>query len=71
LGWLALFAIRALVHALPSAGTAWLFAGGVIYSAGIYFFVNDERIRHGHGIRHLIVMARSLSHFVSVAGYVS
>lgn len=71
MGWLALVAIGPLVHALPAAGTAWLVAGGVIYSAGIYFFINDERIRHGHGIWHLFVLAGSLCQFVSVVRYVA
>ncbi|WP_250525411.1 hemolysin III family protein [Caballeronia sp. GAWG2-1] len=71
MGWLALVAVRPLVTALPPAGTAWLVAGGVIYSAGIYFFINDERIRHGHGIWHLFVLAGSLCQFVSVARYVA
>ena len=71
MGWLALVAIRPLVHSLPAAGTAWLLAGGLIYSAGIYFFVNDERIRHGHGIWHLFVLGGSLCQFVSVARYVA
>ena len=71
MGWLALVAIRPLIHALPAAGTAWLLAGGIIYSIGIYFFINDERIRHGHGIWHLFVLAGSLCQFVSVARYVA
>ncbi|KAA0087587.1 hemolysin III family protein [Paraburkholderia sp. T12-10] len=71
MGWLALVAIRPLLHALPAAGAAWLLAGGLIYSAGIYFFINDERIRHGHGIWHLFVLTGSLCQFVSVAGYVA
>lgn len=71
MGWLALVAIRPLVEALPPAGTAWLVAGGIIYSVGIYFFINDERIRHGHGIWHLFVLAGSLCQFVSVARYVA
>ncbi|KNH09078.1 putative membrane protein hemolysin III [Candidatus Burkholderia brachyanthoides] len=71
MGWLALVAVRPLVVTLPPAGTAWLVAGGVIYSAGIYFFINDERIRHGHGIWHLFVLAGSLCQFVSVARYVA
>ncbi len=71
MGWLALVAIRPLVTALPPAGTAWLLAGGLIYSAGIYFFINDERIRHGHGIWHLFVLGGSLCQFVSVARYVA
>ena len=71
MGWLGLIAIEPLIEALPAAGTAWLVAGGLIYSAGIYFFVNDERIRHGHGIWHLFVLAGSLCQFVSVARYVA
>ena len=71
MGWLALVAFRPLIHALPTAGAAWLIAGGVIYSAGIYFFINDERIRHGHGIWHLFVLGGSLCQFVSVARYVA
>lgn len=71
MGWLALVAFRPLIHALPTAGTAWLIAGGLIYSAGIYFFINDERIRHGHGIWHLFVLGGSLCQFVSVARYVA
>jgi hemolysin III len=71
MGWLALIAIRPLIHALPVGGTTWLLMGGVIYSAGIYFFINDERIRHGHGIWHLFVLAGSLCQFVSVARYVA
>ncbi|KLU22547.1 hemolysin III [Caballeronia mineralivorans PML1(12)] len=71
MGWLALVAIRPLVSALPPAGTAWLLAGGLIYSAGIYFFINDERIRHGHGIWHLFVLGGSLCQFVSIARYVA
>jgi hemolysin III len=71
MGWLALVAVHPLVTLLPPAGTAWLVAGGLIYSAGIYFFINDERIRHGHGIWHLFVLAGSLCQFVSVARYVA
>jgi len=71
MGWLALVAIHPLVTALPPAGTAWLVAGGVVYTAGIWFFINDERIRHGHGIWHLFVLAGSLCQFVSVARYVA
>ena len=71
MGWLALVAVRPLIHALPAVGTAWLVAGGVIYSVGIYFFVKGERIRHGHGIWHLFVLAGSLCQFVSVAFYVA
>lgn len=71
MGWLAVFATHPLLAALPPAGTAWLVTGGIVYSAGIYFFINDERIRHGHGIWHLFVLAGSLCQFVSIVCYVA
>ncbi|MBN3724056.1 PAQR family membrane homeostasis protein TrhA [Burkholderia sp. Ac-20379] len=70
MGWLGVIAMRPLMAALSPDGVAWLVAGGVLYSAGIYFFVNDERIRHGHGIWHLFVLGGSLCQFVSVAVYI-
>lgn len=71
MGWLALVALRPLISALPAGGLAWLFAGGIIYSVGVYYFLNDERIRHGHGIWHLFVLAGSVCQFVTVARYVA
>ncbi|WP_028453995.1 PAQR family membrane homeostasis protein TrhA [Chitinilyticum litopenaei] len=71
MGWLIVFAAGPLVAGLATPGLAWLVAGGVIYSAGIYFFINDERIRHGHGIWHLFVLAGSVCQFVSVMFYVN
>lgn len=70
MGWLILFAMGPLVTALPTAGLAWLAAGGLFYTVGIVFFVFDERIRHGHGIWHLFVLAGSLCQYVSILRYV-
>lgn len=71
MGWLIVFAAGPLIAGLETAGLAWLAAGGVIYSAGIYFFLNDERIRHGHGIWHLFVLAGSICQFISIIFYVN
>ena len=70
MGWLILVAVSPLVRALPTGGLAWLVAGGLLYSVGIYWFVNDEKIRHGHGIWHLFVLGGSLAQFFSVYFYV-
>ncbi|WP_293761326.1 hemolysin III family protein [uncultured Aquitalea sp.] len=71
MGWLVLVAIVPLVERLEPWGLFWLALGGVIYSVGIYWFINDEKIRHGHGIWHLFVLAGSACQFVSVMGYVA
>ncbi len=48
--------------------------GAVLSVAGLSALVTmgaDERIRHGHGIWHLFVLAGSVCQFVSVARYVA
>ncbi|WP_426810309.1 hemolysin III family protein [Pseudomonas sp. WOUb67] len=70
MGWIVLVAVKPLLHSLGSAGFAWLAAGGVFYTVGIIFFALDSRLRHGHGIWHLFVIAGSLLHFVAVSFYV-
>lgn len=69
MGWLIVIAIGPLLRAMPLPGIAWLATGGIIYSAGIYFFVNDQR-RHYHGIWHLFVLGGSLCQFICMLLYV-
>ncbi|MGO4325806.1 hemolysin III family protein [Cupriavidus sp. 2TAF22] len=70
MGWLVLFAFGPLVAALPAAGLYWLVAGGALYTAGIGFFLFDEKVRHFHGIWHLFVLAGSACQFASIFWYV-
>jgi hemolysin III len=71
MGWLVLIAIRPLVHHVSPAGLAWLFAGGVCYTAGITFFATDTRLRYGHALWHLFVIAGSGCHVTAVLWYAS
>ena len=48
----------------------WLALGGILYSAGIYWFVNDAKIKHGHGIWHLFVLGGSIAQFLCIYFYV-
>jgi hemolysin III len=70
MGWMVLVAVKPLVLSLALPGLVWLALGGLFYSVGIYWFINDEKIRHGHGIWHLFVLAGSASQFVCVMFYV-
>ncbi|MBV8465632.1 MAG: hemolysin III family protein [Burkholderiales bacterium] len=70
MGWIVLIAVKPLIHALPTGGLGWLTAGGLAYSLGIYFFLNDERVPHYHGIWHLFVLAGSICQYISVLFYV-
>jgi hemolysin III len=65
MGWLMLIAIRPLERHIPLAGLLWLVAGGVAYTAGVIFFVN-ERVRYCHFVWHLFVLAGTGCHFFAI-----
>lgn len=71
MGWLVVIAIKPLFQAMPTWGLVWLVLGGLVYSLGIFFYVNDGRRRHFHGIWHLFVLGGSLSHFICMLLYVA
>lgn len=72
MGWACAFDFASLRVALPEAGLRWLTAGGIAYTAGVFFYVLDllNRLNHAHGIWHFFVLTGSACHFVSVIGYV-
>ena len=65
MGWLIIIAIKPLYLSMTFKGFMFLVIGGVLYTAGTYFFSKDE-IPYNHGIWHLFVMAGSICHFFSV-----
>ncbi len=71
MGWVALIAIRPLWMHMPAAGLILLLAGGVAYTLGVVFFVLDEKVRYGHFIWHLFVLAGTVCHFFAVLLYAS
>ncbi|WP_370386353.1 hemolysin III family protein [Snodgrassella alvi] len=70
MGWLIIVAIYPLIHHMSAPGLFWLISGGLAYSIGIYWFINDEKICHGHGIWHIFVMLGSLAQFICVYAYI-
>ncbi|MCA1855213.1 hemolysin III family protein [Massilia oculi] len=71
MGWLAVLAIGPLLDALGRTGFAWLAGGGVLYTVGVVFYATDHKLRHGHGIWHLFVLAGSACHYIAVLRYVA
>ena len=43
----------------------------MIYTAGVVFYLFDERFRHFHGIWHLFVLAGSAVHYAAIVLYVA
>jgi hemolysin III len=71
MGWIAVIAVVPLVETLSWHGFAWLVAGGLAYTIGIVFYINDQRFRHWHGIWHLFVLAGSALHYFAILLYVA
>jgi hemolysin III len=65
-GWLVIAAAQPLLATLGREGLLWLLAGGIAYTAGTLFFMLDQRVRFGHFVWHLFVLAGSGCHFVAV-----
>ena len=68
MGWLAIVAVKPTLTLLPASGIAWVAAGGLIYTAGVPFYLMDNR-RYLHFVWHLFVLGGSLCHFVAVWFY--
>jgi hemolysin III len=71
MGWIAIFQLEPLIEALTWNGFWWLLGGGLIYTAGIVFYLYDERFRHWHGIWHLCVLGGSAVHYVTIVKFVA
>ena len=69
MGWLVLIAVDPMIARIPTAGLLWLIAGGLSYTAGVVFFALDSRLKYGHLIWHLFVMAGTACHYFAVLGY--
>ncbi len=65
MGWLGIIAFPQLIHVLPTYGTAFLIAGGIIYTLGVIFYA-IERIPYNHAIWHLFILAAAACHFVAI-----
>ncbi len=67
LGWL---------PAIPLAGhvpstLAWLMLlGGVVYTIGVLFLINDKKLRYMHAVWHLFVIGAASCHYFGILHYV-
>ncbi|MCI0451696.1 MAG: hemolysin III family protein [Candidatus Latescibacteria bacterium] len=68
MGWLMVVGVKPLWANMEPWGLLWLLAGGVAYTGGVAFFAAD-RIRFGHLIWHLFVMAGTACHYIAVLEY--
>ncbi|HWU44519.1 MAG TPA: hemolysin III family protein [Bdellovibrio sp.] len=65
-----LFVIHVLVQTVAPEGFALIMLGFLSYAVGFYFFLNDERIPHGHGIWHMFVIGGSLCQYLCLLMFI-
>ena len=75
MGWAAIFMLKPLSIILPIMSIFWLVLGGVFYTiGGIIYGAKPKKLKIGkfefHEIFHIFIILGSLSHFISVFGYV-
>jgi hemolysin III len=63
-------ALHELYKALPAIGFVMVMAGFISYVIGMYFYTNDEKIKHGHGIWHMFVLGGSALQYLCLLLYV-
>jgi len=68
MGWLILVALRPLALAVPTSTVVWLIAGGLAYTGGVLFFIN-EHVPYNHFVWHLFVLLGTVCHFCAVFSY--
>jgi hemolysin III len=69
MGWLAIVAIKPMIAALSTAELYWILAGGLLYTAGVPFYMWKSR-RYTHAVWHLFVLAGAACHFIAVLSVV-
>ena len=65
LGWMALALLGPLASRVGGATVPWLLAGGCAYTVGTFFYLTDHRLRFGHFVWHLLVLAGSGCHVLA------
>lgn len=70
MGWLAVVAVRPFWLRLPVEGSILLLAGGIAYTGGVAFYAT-KRLRYGHFLWHICVLAGTVCHYFAVLWYAS
>jgi hemolysin III len=65
MGWLVVIAAKPVLAHVPAATLLWIVTGGLLYSAGVVFYV-WKRLPFSHAVWHLFVLAGSTCHYFAV-----
>ena len=71
LGWMPILAVPCIVELSGSPGLLLVLGGGLAYTGGLWFFLNDHRHPYLHACWHLSTIAGSTCHFLFLQWYVA
>lgn len=69
MGWAIVVAMPTLIRGVGWGGAGMLLAGGIFYTAGIFFYARKTRY-FSHAIWHIFVLLGSICHFFAVYSFV-
>jgi hemolysin III len=69
MGWIAVLVIEPLSAGMSRVELAWLIGGGLVYTAGVPFYVWKSR-KYTHAVWHLFVLGGAACHFACVVSLV-
>lgn len=69
MGWSIIVAIFPLRESIPDMGFYLLVIGGLFYTLGVYYYVNDSKPYY-HAYWHLFVLGGSISHYFMTLLYI-
>ena len=70
-GYIPLLSVAKLYSVGGPAGICLVLAGGVFYTAGTFFLLNDHRHPYWHGIWHLAALGGTACHYLFLLDYVA
>jgi len=71
LGAMPFASVPTLIGAVSFTALWFMVLGVVCYCIGLYFWLNDRKVRHFHAAWHVLVMAGSTAHFVAILMFVA
>jgi hemolysin III len=71
LGWMPIAAVPSLLQVIPAAALWWMLVGGLCYTVGTLWLVNDHRHPFLHAVWHVFVIAGSACHFMTILFFVA
>lgn len=70
-GWIPLLSLGRILSVTGIDGLGLVLVGGVFYSGGTYFLLNDHRNPYLHGVWHIATLAGTACHYVFLTQFVA